>query len=407
MASNKTGPLISIQKALEIILKQVKGTRTRALSPLDAVGCVLAEDVISPDRLPRFSQSAMDGYAVRSEDTSEGKPVLLKVAFSVFPGDSIENLYLKNNEAFEITTGAPVPDGADAVIILEDVEKKNGTIEFRKKVKKGANIRMEGDDIRIGDIAAKKDTVIIPAMVGLFGALGIKSVNVLAPPEIGIITTGSELVSPEDEPGKYQIRDSNEWSLVALLGTMGIKPVFTKRFTDTKGSICNYLESISNMPDMFVLTGGVSVGSHDYVKEELQSFGVETLFWRVSQKPGKPFYAGVKDKTMFFGLPGNPAAVIVCFYIYIRSAIRKYMGKQPFTLHEINAELDSEAKPDKSRTSFIRARYENNRVAPLKGQDSHMLLSFSNANALIVLEPKDKPCKKGEQVRAYLLDNQG
>lgn len=396
--------MISVQKGLELIIDNIHGERIKDIPPIKALGNVIAEDIISPDKLPRFSQSAMDGYAIRSDDLVKSGTTWLKIAGEVFPGYSIDNLYLNHGEAFEVGTGSPIPNGADAVIIHEDTNVKDDFIEFNYQVKRGDNIRIAGNDIMTGEIVAKKGDVVTPAMIGLFGALGIISIKVFMPPDIGIIVTGSELVSPEQIPGNYRIRDSNSWILTALLNTMNIPPLFTKRLPDTLDAVYNFLNSLKNLPDMVIVTGGVSVGGHDYVKKELEKFGINKLFWRVSQKPGKPMYAGIKGETVFFGLPGNPAAVLTCFYVYISSAIRRYMGRSSCLLPSVDAVLDRTVKGDTVRTCLPHAIYRDGKIKVLDKQDSHMLVSFAIANALVVLEPRETGMyQKGESVKIWLI----
>jgi molybdopterin molybdotransferase len=396
--------MINVIQAIETIMENIPKKRIKELPLIDATGYTLAEDVISSDQLPRFTNSAMDGYAIRSEDTTQSTLTVLRVKGHIYPGDSIENLSLNRGETYEITTGAPIPSGADAVIMLEDVNRHENCIEFKRKIKPGTNIRYQGEDIRKGDYAVHHGMVVTPGIVALLAALGVTTVKVYDMPNVGIITTGSELVSPDQSPQTYQIRDANLWSLCSALRSMGITPVFTYRVSDTKRAIQSILSTLPELPDFVILTGGVSVGSHDYVKEEMEMFGVKQLFWKVAQKPGKPLYVGIKGETMVFALPGNPAAVWVCFYVYISSAIRRYIGRSSYLLPSINAELDKTVNGIVSRTHFLRANYRDGKVIVLDKQDSHMLTSLAIANALIVLEPRETGVyQKGESVPVWLI----
>lgn len=396
--------MININQAIEIIMKNLPEKRTKKLPLVDAIGYTIAENIISPDRIPRFTNSAMDGYAIRLEDTTQDALTVLQVKGHIYAGDSVENLSLNSGEAYEITTGAPIPAGANAVVMLEDVNRQDDYIEFKKKIKPGTNVRYQGEDIRNGDCAVHQNTIVTPAIVGLLAALGITTIKVYDMPRVGIITTGNELVSPEQSPEIYQIRDANLWSLCAALRSMGITPVFTHRLSDNKEVIQSLLSTLPKLPDFVILTGGISAGSRDYVKEEMERFGVKQLFWKVAQKPGKPMYVGIKGKTMFFGLPGNQAAVLVCFYAYISLAIRKYMGRSSYRLPSVNAALNRTVKADTIRTHFLRGIYRDGKVIVLDKQDSHMLVSFAMSNALIVLDPRENGVyQKGASVQVWLI----
>ncbi|MDA8325710.1 MAG: molybdopterin molybdotransferase MoeA, partial [Nitrospiraceae bacterium] len=313
--------MISVKEAQQLILNSVgKGSAARA-ETLDCAGRVLAEDIISPEDFPRFRQSAMDGYALRAEDLQAR---LLKVSGNIFAGGRLA-ASLKAGECAYITTGSPVPRNAGAVVPVEDVLAGAGVIQPRSKIKKGDNIREAGDDIKKGAILCRKGDLITPQSIGIFGALGIARLKVFLSPSVGIITTGAEVAAiGAGRLGKNKIRNSNLWSLAALLKSCGAAPAFSKALSDKEGLLPEFLGKLEKLPEIVILTGGVSVGGHDYVKEDLEKFGVRKLFWKVAQKPGKPVYAGVKGRTLFFGLPGNPAAVITCFYLYVLPAINKY-----------------------------------------------------------------------------------
>jgi molybdopterin molybdotransferase len=396
--------MITPKEALDIILANISPYKITEVSVLDSLNYVLAEDVIAPDSLPRFNQAAMDGYAIKCADTNvKGETVKLKVVDKISAGDN-RNLILNKGEAIEISTGAAIPNGSDAVVEYEGTIREGEYIFINAQIPPYHNIRKAGEDIKKGEVVLTKNIVINPAIIGLLGALGILKVKVYAAPEIYIFTTGNEIVAPEEEPSKYQIRDSNLWSMIASLRLLGFNPSKTFRFKDSKGEIVNFLSKNNAMPDMVIICGGISVGKYDYVKEDLKDFGVNQLFWKVSQKPGKPFYAGIKDKSLFFGLPGNPAAAIICFFMYIKPAIKKFMGKVDFCNNFKDAILAQDLKCDNKRTTFIRAFYQGEEVIPLTHQDSHMFRSFIKANSLIILEPRESLFyKSGEKVQICYL----
>lgn len=393
--------MINVKEAQQLILKHTGKGRAGHLETLDCVGRVLAGEVTSPEDLPRFNQSAMDGYAVRAEDL--GKPVL-KVSREVFAGGPSVPV-LKAGECVYITTGSLVPRNAGAVVPVEDVLVEAGIIRILVKAEKGDNIRKAGDDIKKGVLLCSKGGLVTPQSIGIFGALGIAALKVFLPPSVGIITTGSEVAAiGAKRLGKNEIRNSNLWSLAALLKSAGVELAFSKALADKKGLLPEFLGKLKKLPEIVILTGGVSAGGHDYVKEELEGFGIRRLFWKIAQKPGKPMYAGVKNGTLFLGLPGNPAAVITCFYLYVLPAINKYLRREVIFLPEVSAHLTGQVKAGGSRTTFLRGHFKDGKVEPLKGQDSHMLSSFLRTNCFIELAPSPAmTLGEGEKVKVLLL----
>lgn len=402
--------MISVKKAWKIISDNFDDSKTGVLPILEVVGHVLAEDIISTDNLPRFDQSAMDGYALRANNTGENKICKFKIINSIFPGDKIDNLHVKDYECVEITTGAPMPLGADAVVPIEDVKYIDGAVKISRKINKFKNVRVRGEDIEKGKIVFKKGDLINHQMIGLFASLGIARVLVFLPPSVGVITTGDELQLPEKKIEKYHIRNSNIFAIESLLKSLGIIPLFKKTFPDKQGLLCGFFKKLTQqgrlrlkiLPDIVIITGGVSVGGHDYVKEELEKFGVKKLLWRVAQKPGKPMYIGIKNHTLFFGLPGNPGAVFVCFYLYVLPVINRYMRKKKIFLPEVPAEIQNKVKNDSNRTIFLNAQYKNGKVKLLKKQGSHMMFSAAKANSLARLE-SGKSYRKGKKISIVKL----
>lgn len=395
--------MTSIEHARKILLENFKHHRISELPILDTLGYVLAENIHSPDKLPRFNQSAMDGYALRSKDTKSNQISKLNIVTSIFSGDDITGITIKKNECAEITTGAPLPNGTDAVIPIEEVEREGNILYIKRKVSKFENVRFAGEDVKFKELIAKKGETITPHMIGLFSAVGITKVKVFLPPAVGIITTGTEIESLNKKPKKYQIRNSNLYTLKALLKEYNINPAFTKIFSDKKGLIINFLKKLDKLPDIIITTGGVSVGKRDYVKEELGKFGVKNLFWKVAQKPGKPFYTGIKNKTIFLGLPGNPGAVITCFYYYIVPLINKFMKKEKIFLKEEYGILEKDIENKSKRTLFLNAHFKKSKIKVLKKQGSHIISSFSKANSFLILKPGQR-YKKGDKIKIYLTN---
>jgi molybdopterin molybdotransferase len=388
--------MLSVKEAKEILFKNFNIFKKGRVALKDSLNYILSKDIIAPDYLPRFSNSAMDGYAIKF------KNLKYKIVGKINSGDPFYSINLKEGEAIEISTGAPIPKGADTVVPIEDLEVKDGFIFIKKEVKKGENIRKKGEDVKKGKIILKKGETLNPQKIGLLAALGIKEVEVFLKPEVGVITTGSEVVKIDKEPKNFQIRNSNSYIIYSFLKKLGIEPKFIKHFPDEKGKILKFLKSLKKHPDFLILTGGVSVGGKDYVKEELENFGIRRLFWKVAQKPGKPIYAGIKGKTFYFGIPGNPGAAIICLYIYVYPLICKFMQKKDYELKKIDAILISDVKNKSLRSSFINCIYSKGKVKVLKEQGSHRLLSFSKSNCFLELKPKGK-LKKGQKVKVYLF----
>ncbi len=394
--------MISVKKAQQLVLAGVKKGQSGRVGLLEAAGRVLARDIRSPEDLPRFDQSAMDGYAVRAEDL--GSPEL-KIAREIFAGGALAPA-LKAGECAYITTGSFVPSNAGAVLPVEDVLAERGYIRVRAKAGKGDNIRPAGDDVRKGSLIAGKGTLLTPQAAGVFAALGITRPEVFLPPAVGLLTTGSEVEAMEVRRlAKNKIRNANLCSLMALLRPAGVEPAFAKNLEDRPGCLVKFLGKLKKLPEIVILTGGVSVGGHDHVKQELEEFGVRSLFWKVAQKPGKPMYAGVKGGTLFLGLPGNPAAAIICFYLYALPAINKYMGRDGIFLPAAPALLTAALKAGGSRALFLRGHYKDGKVEPLRGQGSHMLSPFLRTNCLIELKPSGpRAIEKGGRVKVLLLN---
>ncbi len=393
--------MISVKKAQQLILKNIGKGLVGRLETMNCAGRVLAGEVTSPENLPRFKQSAMDGYAVRAGDLERAS---LKVSGKIFAG-GISMQVLKAGESAYIATGSPLPGNTGAVVRVEDVMAEAASIKIRVKPGKGDNIRKAGDDIKKGARLCNKGDLVTPQAMGSFGALGITSLRVFQPPSVGVITTGSEVAPVSSRRlGKNQIRNANLWSLAALLGAAGVKPAFLRALPDKKGLLPAFLGKLKKLPEIVILTGGVSVGGHDYVKEELEEYGVKRIFWKVAQKPGKPMYAGARNRTLFLGLPGNPAAVITCFYLYVLPAINKYMQRREVFLPETIASLSGPVKAGGNRASFLRGRFNGGKVKPLPGQGSHMLSSFLRTNCLIELGPSPaRTLRAGEKVKVLLL----
>ena len=400
--------MISFEEAQKLIADNSPQSQEKNSVLLEALGCVNSRDIHSPLALPFYNNSAMDGFAFRSGDTLNAtteKPIRLKIKGTVKAGDTATDS-LEKNEAYKIMTGAVIPDGADTVLAQENATILKDTLLLNKPVPQGQHIRLKGEEIKEGELVLRKGSVINPGSIGFLAMMGMKNITVYEKPRISLIATGSELVAPGVllRPGK--IYDSNTSMIQAALDNMRIRPTFVRRTDDDFKTIKKIINFSLKASDILILTGGVSTGDYDHVKTLLAETGVKTIFWKVSQKPGKPLYFGKKGSTLVFGLPGNPAAVFTCFYEYVYPAIRRFMGfQEPF--------LDCESLPaaesissDPEKSLFLKAKTTlvngKSTVQTLMRQSSHMISSLHETNAILLVPPQ-KPVEKGEKALVHFL----
>jgi len=377
------------------------------LSAVVALGRVTAEDIRSPLALPSFDNSAMDGFALRSGDTrvaTKEKLVFLQVAGTIKAGDGPRNI-LKNGEAYRIMTGAPIVKGADAVLPLEQAVLKKGLLAIDRAVEKGRNVRFRGEEIEKGELVLQKGSILNPGTIGFLSAMGISKIKVYKTPRVVLVATGSELVAPGRALTDGKIYDSNSPMILAALEDMRIRPVFLKRLADQPGAIRKWVDFALKESDFLILMGGVSAGDYDFVKDILNAAGVETVFWKVRQKPGRPLYFGKRKETLVFGLPGNPASVFTCFYEYVYPAIRMFMGyKNPY-LRSDRMKLEESVRTDPDKLLFLKGKKNGaaHTVAPLKRQKSHMLSSLCKADSFIVVPRSLTTLEAGEAAAVHSL----
>lgn len=391
--------MLTVEEAKKMLFSQVFKSKPVEINISDSLGFVLAEDIISPINQPEFDNSSMDGYAVASEVIGNLK---FEIVGEVKAGDST-NFNLIPGQAVRIFTGAKVPESADSIVIQEKVDVKDGYIHLTESYKKGAFIRTAGSMMKKGDLALKKGFVLNPAAIGFLASMGILNVKVYKNPEVSILTTGDEIVKPGRELNHGQIYESNSFSLAASLKQIGIEPRHILTATDQKEDLRNQIKIGLDDSDILILTGGISVGKYDLVHETLKEFGVETVFYKVAQKPGKPFFAGSLNDKFVFALPGNPAAVLVCFYEYVYPVIKTMQGFEKTELLKAYKKLLKTIKSNEERAQFMRAKVTDDGVMPLEGQDSFMLYSFAMANALIYVPNGTDVIKQNELVEVHLL----
>jgi molybdopterin molybdotransferase len=411
--------MISVEQAQEKLLSHVSVLDKEDVLILDALGQVLAEDVFASINVPPLDNSAMDGYALRVEDTSgaaPGSPRLLRVIDTVAAG-SISDREVVPGTAIRIMTGAPIPKGADSVVRFEDTDEtarqRGGTISeigICVAAKEGQNIRRAGEDISKGTAVLPAGIVIRPAEVGVLASLGMSTASVIARPVVAIVATGNELVEVGRPLPKGKIYNSNSYSVAALVRRYGGVPRMLGIALDSKESLITALRGGLDA-DMLITSGGVSVGDYDIVKDVLAEQG-EIGFWSVRMKPGKPLAFGqIKgvDKTVpHLGLPGNPVSSMVTFEMFARPAILKMMGKRNLTKPTIDAILEDRIFNSDGRRVFTRAIIEkrgDRYFARLTGpQGSGVLTSMSLANGLVIVPEDVAEARPGTTVRVMMLD---
>jgi molybdopterin molybdotransferase len=391
--------LLSIDEAIDLILSRVTPLEVEDVPLADAAGRVTAEPAHSAVDLPPFPSSAMDGFALRAADTPGTLPVVARVA-----AGRPAPRPLTAGEAMAIATGGVVPDGADSVVPIEVVTETDSTVAVAGNVAQGDNVRTRGGDLLAGDVVVEPGVRLGPAHLGALAAAGVTSVRCARPPRVAVIVTGTELRAPGEplEPG--QIYDANGFILAAQLRSAGAVverlPFVTDDEAATRAAIERGLTA-----DALVTTGGVSVGVYDLVRAAEAELGVEEIFWRVAMQPGKPVAFGVRDRTLVFGLPGNPVSSLVGFELFVRPALLALQGLAEPRPAFRPGRLAAPARRLAARDALLRARsrVEGDTVLlePLTGQQSHMIAHAATADVLVLVPRGDGELPTGSPV-SYL-----
>ena len=390
--------MITVEEAKNKLLKNIGISSQELIGIQKATGRVLYENIYSPISLPSFNQSAMDGYALRLHNKNK-----YELIGEIKAGDYPE-IRIKKGQAVRIFTGAAVPPDADCVIVQEIVQEENKYIIIGDYTpEKDDNIRLIGSHIRKGEIALKKGTKLTPAAIGFLVSLGIKYIKSYKNPIVSIITTGSELQKAGKPLAAGKIYESNSFALSAALKEMGVHPRFIAQLRDDKKTLHSTIRGLLRDSDVLILSGGISVGKYDLVKETLQKLGVREIFYRVAQKPGKPLFVGRKGSKIIFALPGNPAATLTCYYEYVYPAIRKIQGFSEYFMPKKYVKTLEAIRKKSDRAYFLKGIVTHNGVLPLEGQESYIMKSFAEANAIIYLPLEKGDVKKGEEVEVHLL----
>ncbi|HTT78926.1 MAG TPA: gephyrin-like molybdotransferase Glp [Stellaceae bacterium] len=382
--------MISVEEALARLLAPLEKLPPEQVSLADAVGRVLAEDVAARRTQPPFAVSAMDGYAVRAADVAE-VPVALRIVAEIPAGAGFGGV-VGLGEAARIFTGAPLPEGADAIVIQEDTERSGDQVEVREGAAKGRYVRRAGLDFAEGDVLLRAGTRLSPRHIGLAAAMNRPWLFVHRRPRVGILSTGDEIVMPGDPIGPHQIVSSNALALCAFATACGAVPVLVGNAPDDPDALRTIAAAAKGV-DLFVTTGGVSVGEHDLVRDVLSQEGLAIDFWQIAMRPGKPLMVGNYRGTPMVGLPGNPVSTLVCSLLFLKPAFDKLSGLDAAAEPPATARLAVPLKANDRRQDYLRARLVRAadgalEAVPFEVQDSSMMHPLAAADCLVVRPPQ-------------------
>jgi len=397
--------MISVEEARSRLLEPLTALGVEQVSLGDAFGRVLAEDIASRRTQPPFAVSAMDGYAVRASDVVD-IPARLRVVGSAPAGQSYDRDLL-SGEAVRIFTGAPLPAGADAVVIQEDADRDGDIVLVRESSVVGRHVRASGLDFRDGEIKLAAGRRLTARDIGLAAAMNRPWLPVRRRPRVAILPTGDEVVLPGDPVGPNQIVSSNGFALAALVTACGGTPLSLPIAPDERGAL-QRLAVAATGADLFVTTGGASVGEHDLVREALGAAGLVLDFWTIAMRPGKPLMVGRFRDMPMIGLPGNPVSSMICALLFLVPAIEKLSGltgqPEPRLKARLAAALPAnDPREDYMRASLLRLADGTLEATPFAKQDSSMMSMLAAADCLVVREPHAPPAKAGDSVDIVLF----
>jgi molybdopterin molybdotransferase len=403
--------LMDIEAARAAVLERCAPLDAEEVPIDEALGRVLSSDVSSAHAIPPFDNSAMDGYSVRAVDTRNAapdSPALLEVVDESRAGAPAE-ASVGTGEAIAISTGAPMPAGADAIVRLEDTEQRDGSIVVTSPLEPGRDLRHAGDDVAAGELVVGRGAVLGPSELGVLASVGRAAVPCGRRPRVAVLTTGDELVGPDAELGPGKIRDANAHSVPALVRAAGATVTEVAHTGDDAGSTRDAIARLFG-GDVAVVCGGVSVGEHDHVRPAFAELGVEEVFWGLALRPGRPTWFGRRDGTLVFGLPGNPVSAVVTFILLVRPALLALAGASP-ERHRATAVLDEQYEKRPGRAHFVRVRLEARddgwHARPTKEQASHVLTSMLGAHAFAIVPADRGDVPAGERVEIELLPAAG
>ncbi|MFT4601334.1 MAG: molybdopterin molybdotransferase [Arenicella sp.] len=397
--------MISVEEAIDLVENNIPLGKTERKLLSDSVGFTLSESISSPIDMPPFPQSAMDGYAVNFDETISEYELVGEVA-----AGSDQQFELSKGEAVRIFTGAAVPLTANTVVRQEDVLVGPSTplrvqskVSFTEKVKLNANIRPQAEQIQKGTLAVEAGSFIDAGTLGYLAALGITEVTVFSKPKIALLTTGDELVKPGQDLKHGQVFESNSVMLQAAFESKGISEITHLKIPDDYDQTVASIKSVMNDNDFVIMSGGISVGDYDFVGKALKELEVEQVFYKVKQKPGKPLFFGKKESTTFFALPGNPAAALTSFYVYIFPSLQKFQGGEFAGCKRITLPIAHAYERKAQRSEFLKGSISDGKLSVLNAQSSAMLSSFSKADCLIYIPESHSSYVEGDMVECLIL----
>jgi molybdopterin molybdotransferase len=401
--------MLSVDEALATVLNNVAPLGAERIPIIEALGRILAEEIHSSRDIPAFDNSAMDGYAVRSGDiaeASESNPVRLKVLETVGAG-VMPSKRIAAGQAVRTMTGAPIAEGADAIVPVERTQETGSEVEILASAEPRAFVRPRGEDVSRGDLVISAGKALTPSDLGMLASLNRSMIDVYRRPRVAIVATGDELVDVDTVPSGAQVVNSSAYALAGAIRETGGEPIMLKVARDLPDEVRTRLAEALAF-DVVLTTGGVSVGQFDHVKVVLDELGLRQLFHGVAQKPGRPLKFGTIGGRPIFGLPGNPVSTMVCFYLYVRPALRQMTGRTDVGLPRIVARCACDIPLANNLTEFVRVALSRPGgevfASPTGNQSSGVLSSLSRAHALLIGPAKERVLKAGSQAAVLLLD---
>ena len=390
--------MIEVEQAIELIETHASASETERSDIKKALGYVSMQNVLSPINMPPFNQSAMDGYAIHFDDSISSYLIIGEIP----AGKNPSQIKLKKGEAARIFTGAEIPVGCSSVIQQEWCTQKKNILTFNKEIKNNLNIRPIGEEVKESEIVIQKGSQLNAATIGFLASLGISSIEVNKKPKIGIVITGSELINLDDKWAPGKIYESNSYLLESILNTFGHYSVSIYKAKDSFDATKTAAKNAIQENDVVLFSGGISVGDYDHVYNVLKELNVETIFYKVKQKPGKPLYFGKVGSKAIFGLPGNPGSALTCFYIYVLRYLSIYRNVE-YPIKKKTIRLQSNYRKKAGRSEFIKAIVKGDKAEVCDFQNSSMLRAFVEGNGLIYMNDKIENPKQGDRFDCYLL----
>lgn len=392
---------ISLEEAIDILDENVKAIGTEEIDLINATGRVLAEDIYSLIDNPPFNKSAMDGYAILAENSGSNDKI--KIIDKVFAGE-VSNYEVTNKTAIRIMTGAPIPNGANAVIKQEDTIKNDEEhITLTKKIKANDNICFKGEDIKKGSLLVNKNKKIDFADIGIIASSGISKIKVYKNPKIALLCTGDEVIDVNSDLTEGKIFNSNKYTIIARVSELGYNILEVKHVRDIEGDIEKYIENISQNVDLIITTGGVSVGEKDLLNHAIDNIGGKRLFWKVKMKPGSAVLCSIVNNALVVSLSGNPTAALTAFELFVKTSIEKLSGIEKIEVKREKATLCDNFNKKSPQRRFIRGRVVieegKQKVYITQVKSGNGILSSNlNSNCMIEVEGGSEALHSGETV---------